>query len=455
MGLMCIASTLREAGHDVRIHDCVDDPETLDSLDKVLSSFNPGYVGISVIVSEKDAASRVVNTVKRIVPDAVVIFGGPWPSTNYEKSLREMGADFVVVGEGERTTPELIDAIEHGRAPSSVPGTASLNNGELVFTFRPALTSIELDDLPLPAWDLIDKRLYDRRISIAGVGRRPYMSVVTSRGCPFRCAYCHQTMGKHFRSRSAQSVLTELAELKSRYGLDEFEIIDDCFNLDRPRMHSILRGIQELFDDPKIHFPNGVRADLLEPDDIRLMRKAGTRSACFAIETASPRLQKMVHKNLDIDAAILTIRTAVKCGIYSTGLFMLGFPTETYEEAESTVSLATSLPLHRAYFMLVTPFEGTELAVMAKDSLDSVKDRTDLQNLNYLTNSINISAMSDVELRTVFRRSYSKFYLRPLRILRVIWRHPRKRSLFYYGLIALKKMFRRLPALDGKSEAGG
>ena len=186
---------------------------------------------------------------------------------------------------------------------------------------------------------------------MASVGCRPYMSIVTSRGCPYQCAYCHQTMGKVFRKRSAESVLAEMEELRFKHGFKEFEIVDDCFNLDRERMYAILTGIRDRIGDAKLHFPNGLRTDMLEPEDMALFKQAGTVSAAFAIETSSPRLQKMIHKNLNIEKASAAINASVKAGIYSTGYFMIGFPTETYEEASATVEFAVRSSLHRALFL--------------------------------------------------------------------------------------------------------
>lgn len=446
MGLMYLASSLMAAGHSVQIHDCLADDD-LQILTERLKQFPPDYVGISVIVSEQTRTRLVVEAVRRVLPDVPIIVGGPCPSADPEEVLLATGANYAVVGEGEHTIVNLLIALETNGVPLSVPGVGGFSDDRFIQTPGNTLSTEDLDLLPLPAWELLDLDLYNRRLSIAGVGPRPYMSVVTSRGCPFHCAYCHHTMGKNFRPRSAESVLEELSILKNKFGFKEFEIIDDCFNLDRERMRSILAGIRSEIGVVKLHFPNGVRSDRLEPDDMRIFKEAGTVSCCFAIETASPRLQKLVHKNLNIDRSINTIRAAVEQGIYSTGLFMLGFPTETYEEAMMTIELAAKLPLHRAYFMLVTPFPGTELAEMAAETLDRLKGSVDLASMNYLTNTINISTMSDSELKSLFRLSYRHFYMNPLRIVRLLTRHPHKLSLPYYGMITLVKMFR--------SETGG
>jgi radical SAM superfamily enzyme YgiQ (UPF0313 family) len=182
---------------------------------------------------------------------------------------------------------------------------------------------------------------------------------------------------------------------------------------------------------------------MLEPEDMALFKQAGTVSAHFAIETSSPRLQKMIHKNLNLEKAVKVIRAAVKAGIYSTGFFMIGFPTETYEEASSTVEFAVNLPLHRAFFFNPIPFPGTQLAEMVSDASQKKDFNIDSYDANFLTRTTNISAMPDNDLQRVFRRAYRRFYMNPKRIIRLVVHHPRKMSLPFYAYLFLSRILSR------------
>ncbi|PKN39094.1 MAG: hypothetical protein CVU62_02530 [Deltaproteobacteria bacterium HGW-Deltaproteobacteria-2] len=438
VGLMYIGAALKGAGHEAKIHDCGLDYKDFNILRSTLTGWKPDFIGISVIVTELENTKKVMKVVRELLPDVPVIFGGPWPSANPQEAIKKFGADFVVIGEGELVFPELINAVEKDLSTDSITGIASLVDGEVKINQGRQLTEEELNSLPFPDWELLDHKLYAKMDSFASVGRRPYMAVITSRGCPYKCAYCHRTMGKVFRKRSVESVLAELEALRFQHGFREFEIIDDCFNLDRKRMHAILDGIKNRIGDVKLHFPNGVRADMLEPEDLNLFKQAGTVSICFAIETSSRRLQKMIHKNLNIDKAVCAINASVKAGIYSIGFFMIGFPTETYEEAFDTVEFAARSDLHRAVFVYVTPFAGTVLAEMAVDILKNKNYIIDLQKINFY-NTPNISAMTDGQLQKVFRRGYWRFYLNPKRLLRLAIRYPRVLYLPQYALITLIK----------------
>jgi radical SAM superfamily enzyme YgiQ (UPF0313 family) len=437
MGLMYIGAVLKKVGHEVKIHDCALDYKDLQILRHTITDWKPDFIGISIIITEVEQTKRIMTIIRENLPDVPVTFGGPWPSANPEESIKTYGSDFVVLGEGELVFPKLIDAINKNLATDSIAGMASMVDGHVKINPGRQLTEDELNALPFPAWELLDHKLYAKMHSMSVVGRRPYMAIVTSRGCPYRCAYCYHTMGKVFRKRSAESVLAEMEELRSKHGFKEFEIIDDCFNLDRERMYAILTGIKDRLGDVKLHFPNGLRADMLEPQDMALFKQAGTVSAAFAIETSSPRLQNMIHKNLNIEKAAGAIKASVRAGIYSTGAFMIGFPTETYEDASATVEFANRSSLHRVMFLLVTPFAGTELAKMAADILKNKNYTMDPNYINYYNNSLNISAMSDSELHKVFRRAYRSFYLNPKRILNLAIYHPRTFALPYYAILIL------------------
>ena len=436
MGLMYIGATLKQAGHEPKIHDCALDYKDLHILKKTIREWKPDFIGLSIIITELEQTKAIMEVIRETLPDVPVTFGGPWPSAYPEEAIKKFGADFVVIGEGEKVFVELIDAVNNGRPADSIPGTASLINGRVKINPGLQLTEAELNSLPFPAWELLDHKLYAKIPSAAIVGRRPYMAIVTSRGCPYRCAYCHQTMGKVFRKRSAESVIAEIEELRFQYGFKEFEIIDDCFNLDRERMHAILTGIRDRIGDAKLHFPNGVRADMLEPQDLNLFKQAGTVSAGFAIETSSPRIQKMIKRNLNIDKAVQAINASVQAGIYSIGFFMLGFPTETYEEAYDTVEFAANSSLHRALFFHPMPFAGTEIARLAADFNPAIAP-CDPAKMKYGNSTVNISAMSDDELKTIYSRAYRNFYLNVKRMFRVIIYHPRIFSLPHYAFLVL------------------
>lgn len=444
MGLLYLGAVLRAAGHEVRLFDAAEDERpAYPAFRAAARAFAPDVVAFSAITFEASSLLAMARAARETVPAAKVVVGGPHATSYPLRCASHPDIDAVVIGEGERTLPELVDAFAAGRDGHDVPGTVRVDGAGALVHSPPRAPIGDLDALPFPAWDLLDLPLYRRFSSMANVGRRPYLPLVTSRGCPWRCIYCHQVHGKTFRARSPASVLAEIDEVSRRFGIADFEVVDDVFNLDRDRAAAILEGVAARPGRTALQFPNGVRTDLLDDGMIRLMARAGTQYVAVAVESATPRLQRLIRKNLDLDKARANAVKCVDAGLYVTGFFMLGFPTETLAEARATVDFALSSPLHQAQFFVVTPFEGTPLYDACADVLRERGISLRPEDLEYFRGACNVSAMTDAELFGLQREAYRRFYAAPLRVLRILRDHPRKRALFFFGLLAARKMLPR------------
>jgi radical SAM superfamily enzyme YgiQ (UPF0313 family) len=454
MGLLYIASALREDGHEVGLFESGRAWEDADRFHLALQAFRPDVVGISALTQEAIAMRGMAGVSKAAFPDVPVVVGGPHATAYPLRCVRNPDIDFAVIGEGEITFPALVHALTRGgRDPRSIPGVASLDTGGNLAMGGPAETIGTLDELPWPAWDLLDLGFYQRNPSMAHVGRRPYMPMITSRGCPYRCIYCHQVHGKTFRARSPESVMAEAEEVYRRFGIREFEIHDDTFNLNRPRMEAILDGFTALSPRATFHFPNGLRTDLLVESDFPRLRNAGAQFIAVAVEAATPRIQTLIRKNLDLDRVFSNIEHANRAGLYVSGFFMLGFPTEKYTEARATVDFALRSRLHEAMFFVVTPFEGTPLHEMVRERLEAEGHAVPDEDMDYFRGRCNVSAMTDRELFGLQRSAYRRFYANPVRVARVLARHPRPRQLFSYGMLALIKMLPRARGYSRNQES--
>jgi radical SAM superfamily enzyme YgiQ (UPF0313 family) len=168
-----------------------------------------------------------------------------------------------------------------------------------------------------------------------------------------------------------------------------------------------------------MYFPNGLRADRLEKDIVEKLAKAGTKVMCFAIETVSERLQKLLRRNLKFENINEMIQVAVDNGIHAEGFFMIGHPTETREEMLETINFAAESPLHSAAVSIAIPQKGTEL--YSKYIGDNSP-----QNLGegYYEYSSSISQVPPQEVRKLLGYTFRKFYLRPKRMVRIIRTFP-------------------------------
>jgi len=191
--------------------------------------------------------------------------------------------------------------------------------------------------------------------------RGRFTSLFTSRGCYYRCSYCHTNFGKKMRYRSVQNVVDEIQYLMEEHGVREFQIIDDIFNADKERAIGIFDEVVKRNWKIWFSFPNGLRADRMDEEFVHAAKEAGTYYWALAVETATPRLQKQVYKFNKLDKVFDTIQLSDRYGVFTCTFNMLGFPTETEEEMRATIDFNLSSAAHVTHFFVVTPYEGTTM----------------------------------------------------------------------------------------------
>jgi len=244
--------------------------------------------------------------------------------------------------------------------------------------------------------------------------------------------------GKGFRTRSPENVLAEIRTLYEQHNVRELEIVDDIFNCDLPRAKQIFDMILESGMKIRFTFPNGIRGDYADEEFFVKARRAGAVFMAFAVETATPRLQKLLQKNINLEKIQHNISLARKHGIFCLGFFMLGFPTETREELQATVDFAVNSDLHAAHLFMVNPYKGTELAKLAEQIGKRVSSKFDD---NYLTPGFtNLTDLPDKDLDRIRRRGLLRFWLKPSRVWRIVRDYPSKSQLPYLVKILVNRL---------------
>jgi radical SAM superfamily enzyme YgiQ (UPF0313 family) len=430
-GPMVLGAVARELGWQARCVDTylVEDDEA--ALRDALAQYPADVIGLSALTAEFRSMHRLARIAREVRPDAVILAGGAHPSADPADTVGNEAIDAAVLGEGENTLRDVLTRVAQGQAWKHVPGLALRGgNGELRKTEnRPTIE--DLDSLPLPAFDLTDIDAYAKRRGMSLAGRRRYMAITTSRGCPYRCTYCHDIQGKRFRAHSPEYVLRMIDELREKHDVHHFDITDDIFNFDAERMMTICDGLIARGPDIGFTCPNGIRADRMTPEQAERMADAGAEYVAIAIETATKRLQKQIKKHLRFDKVLPVIAAFTRRNVFTSGFFMVGFPSETEEELRATIGYAISSRLHAAYFFVVTPFAGTGMHAEITDHMGDAA--TELVGSGFFFRPVtNLSKVPDAQFYALRRNAYLRFYLDPRRIFR-IWRaHPRKLDLFQY-----------------------
>jgi radical SAM superfamily enzyme YgiQ (UPF0313 family) len=425
LGILCLSAYLKERFQNKIAIEFIDlrlEKNAPAALTKKLQEAMPDVIGISIMTFEKNFLGQYRDIFSKHAPSAKIIIGGPYASTNGDEALMHDYLDCAVIGEGERVMANLIACYLENKDILKVNGIA-YRSGESVIRTDMEQYIDDMDKLPIPDYHLLDLKRYwgyQQQMNIV-LAEKKYLPIMSSRACPYRCIYCHNMFGKTVRKRSAEKFFSEIKLLYHEYGVREFHIIDDVFNIDRKRMHEILNKIIESGLKIKIAFPNGLRGDLLEEEDILLLKKAGAYSITLAIETASERMQKLLKKNLNVPKVVSNIAYANKIGLITRGFFMLGFPGESIEEMQQTVNLAFDSKLDFASFSSVVPFKGTELYELSKQyyknlSIDDFVSYNE-KSMYEAATGFNVSKLQ--------KHAYLKFYTFK-RIIPLFFKIPRK-----------------------------
>jgi radical SAM superfamily enzyme YgiQ (UPF0313 family) len=255
------------------------------------------------------------------------------------------------------------------------------NNGVCVTLPRKSIS--DLDCLPFVNRSFVDYEKYNRYIGQAMI--KDCMSLQATRGCPFKCSYCHKVWPKAHLVRSAENIFEEV---KAYYdmGVKRFAFVDDIFNFDIKNSIRFYQLVIKNNLDLQLFFPNGLRGDMLTTDYIDLMVEAGAVDIAFALETGSPRIQKLVKKHLNIDRFQKNIQYT--CTQYPHILLELqtmhGFPTETEEEAMMTLDFIFDMKwLDFPYINVLKIFPNTEMEELALENGVTKADILKSRDLTY------------------------------------------------------------------------
>ncbi len=405
------AAVLRQRGHEVRVNDCSVEGVDEEGLKAIWKEVSPDLVVINSTTPSLNYDMTIPGLVKEVLPHGKVAAFGIHVGTLPEETFALTDAlDFIVRGEPEMTIADLADTLESGDDPAQVSGLSLRRNGVVIHA--PAREFIkDLNQLPYPAWDLIDLDNYTLPFS----GRR-FLMVTTARGCPYKCTYCvaQSYYGRKIRLRKPRVIVDELVHLRNTYGVEDFFFWSESFTIVKTAIKKLCREI--LDRDLKIRWVCNSRVDNIDLELLQLMKKAGCWMISYGIESGEQAILDSIKKDITIEQIREAIRLTRKVGFQIAGHFVLGLPGETLESLRKTYDFACSLDLDYAQFYCASPWPGSEFYRQAKENGWLASENwSDYEQDHSVTDYPGLSASQITAFRDWASRRY---YLRP----KIVWR---------------------------------
>ena len=416
ISLMILAAQL-EVLEDVQIKivDCRLDNINLAAMAEIIKEFAPDFLGVSVVTFMLLDALFLAEIAKKINPQTTVVFGGVHPSLYPKESINYENVDYLIRGEGEVAIKALVQNLMAGRPVDDIPGviTKRTEHPENV----PLQVIENLDELREPAWNMVDVKKCVRQ-------NKPVLWVLTSRGCPGKCTFCHiSSYRRRFRYHSVNYIYNHIVGMMTKYQLDEFYIVDDCFTVDRQRVVQFCEML--LKNKIKAQWGASSRVDTIDPDLLKLMGKAGCKTIYLGIESGDPTIQKRINKNLNLDRAKEIIAIAQQCNMSPHGYFMIGLPGETKTELNNTIAfmhsaklsgLVWGVSIFLPYPQTVTYLEGLASGIIKEDYWLKFAQHPTIGFKSLCWNE----HFSDEELMRWQKEINSRFFFRPIIVYRTL-----------------------------------
>lgn len=419
LGMLYCAGVLMEEGFEVSLLDQAVRGFSFEHVLDWAKREDPDILGFSVLHSAAKEAPRIAEDVKRENPNITIVMGNYHATFNAERILRKYPyVDVIVRGEGEYTSLELAKCLEKGGDLRKVEGITFRDKGKIVSTPDRALIK-NIDELPFPDRDLMNAE-YTSTIFGVKVATKKFTTILSSRGCPFRCTFCgcRKFARGVWRPRSVENIMEELEMLQSE-GYEEFLFVDDNFTLNRKRVVKLCRKIRE--EGMDIRWICDSRVDTPGYDMFREMVKAGCNTVYFGIESANQRILDYYKKGITPDQAVNAVRKARKAGVdVIVGSFIVGAPDETRKEVENTLRFAEKLGIDVPSLNILGAFSGTDIwdDLVARGLID--EDR--LWETSVYVPKVSPYTVPFEELRSMIYDYFRAFYLSPKQLLKQILR---------------------------------
>ena len=410
LGLLYMAAVLEQRGVEVSVLDQAAKGFTVDETADWVRAENPDILGFSTLASSGRTAALISTEVKRENPNVTVVFGNYYATFNPERILRKYpSVDVTVRGEAERTVIDLVDCLESKGRLKDVLGISFRNeNGVASTADRPLIK--DLDSLPFPDRALIDDN-YHSVIAGGNVAPKKFTSLISSRGCVYRCRFCccTQFSCSRWRPRSVRNTLEELLFLASE-GYEQFIFVDDNFTARPKNVVELCTKIRK--EKLDMEWICEGRVDNASYGMFWEIAKAGCKILYFGIESANQRILDYYNKRITPEQSETAVRTARKAGAdVIIGSFIVGAPDETREEIQNTIDFAQRIPIDLPQFNILGVYPGTD--IWGEFEAEGLLKEGDYWETGIAVSEICSTAVPLKEIKQMIHEGFYHFTLRP------------------------------------------
>ena len=414
LSLAYVAGILQHAGHEVKLIDA--NALHLSKLEvlKKVRDFNPDLLAFTVTTYLFYPVLEWINYLKENTGLKALI-GGVHMGLYPKETLSHKEIDYAIIGEAEETLPKLIRALETRSSLKRVKGICYREGNKIIIT--PQRTLIKnLDKIPFPLRNQLPNEGYCSFVS----HRKNFATMITARGCPFKCIYCEQG-NKSYRMRSAENVVDEIEECYNKYNVREIDFFDPEFTINKKHVIDICKEIRKR--GINIAWSCRSRVDTVDDEMLMEMSKAGCYRIYYGIESGVESILKTLKKGTNLDVIKKNVALTKKNNIMTFGYFMVGCPGETKETIKKTVKFAKELNLDYAQFSKLSTLPGTELYEMLKPQLGyDYWQKFILNEKSRITLPRYRCSLSEEEIEEEIRKAYIQFYFRPVQLIKKISR---------------------------------
>ncbi len=422
LGIGYLAAYIRQFGYSVKIFQPSLDESHDQELKEIIALFDPFLVGISVMTPSYPRAVEICKVIKSNDKNIITVLGGHHVSAVGKEVLEQSSnTDFAVIGEGEITFHDLLELLNSDKPHyEDIQGLAWRDNTNNIHINDNRELIKEIDSLPFPARDLVDMDQY-RLHSYIDFGKKS-ATMITSRGCPYKCAFCSSwlTMGAKYRFRSVESIMGEIRDLVES-GIDHIVFEDDTMALKRSRIMEICDALIAMPNRPTWYCLT--RVDTMDYELAKKFKAAGCKMINFGIESGSPEILELIGKKISLVKAVEAIDACRKAGLRTQCTFIVGFPIDSEKSMDMTYDIAKKINPTIAIFFPLTPYPGTKFYNEFLDKSLIPGSVEEWKNFIMTNNKSGISVNKDYsgeEIKAIANRLNRKFFFRPLHILSML-----------------------------------